>query len=223
MNIAESRGPAFRPDAVGRGQAGPRLLDYRQPRGAPARIWWRRRRGSGSKRRCANWAMCRTSSRGRLAQCPHPLGRRAGADHRQFDFRRHRAGTVRRVGAARLCRDPGAVALRRRARGPHALGAAVAAPRGDHHGGIAGDRRRRAAAAPRRHSDRGDLGSAAAPDRCGCRIRQLRSRRRGGAASRDARPKAVWRSSAATIRARRGAGTDSTTPRWSSAPKRRAA
>ena len=172
------------------------------------RTWWRRRPGPGSKRRCGSLVMCRTSWPARWPAAPHPFGRRAGADDRQFDLRRYRAGPVRRTGAARLCGDPGAVALRRRARGSHAGGAAVAAARSDHHGGLARDRRRRAAVAPRRHSDRRDLGDSGRADRRGRGIQQLRGRLRGGAASGRRKAGKTSPSSAATIRARRGAGTD---------------
>ena len=185
MNSPED--PAFRPDAVGRGQAGPRLLDYRQPRGAIAQSGGAGDAGAGRS------GDARTGLRAEPArrwprEGSHPFDRRAGADDRQFDLRRYRAGSVRRIGAARLRRDPGAVALRRRARRPHALGIAVAAPRGDHHGGLARHRRRGAAIEARGNPRRGDLGPSGVADRRRGGFQQLRSRRHGGAASHGARP-----------------------------------
>ncbi len=84
--------------------------------------------------------------------------------------------------AARILGDPGTIAVRRGARGPHAGGAAVAAAGGDHHGGLASDRGGHPAAAQRAHPDRRDLGSAG-------RRRSTPSR-----ASTITRPARRWRS-----------------------------
>ena len=60
---------------------------------------------------------------------------------------------------------------------------------------------------------------AGCADRCGGGIQQLRGRLRGGAPSDGAGPAETSPSSAATIRARRGAGTVSTTPRCKAGAK----
>ena len=157
---------ANRPDPVRRGGPRRRLRHHGQPRGAAAGNGRAAdpRQGRGGDARAR---LCAEPDRGRARRRAHQIGRSAGADHRQFDLCRHRAGPVRRAGAARLRRDPGAVALRCRARGSRAVGAAVAPAGSHHHGGIARDRGRCAAVAPRRHSDRGDMGAAARADRRG--------------------------------------------------------
>src|SRR6267143_5829035 len=121
---------AFRPNPVRGGEARGRVVNHRQPGGAFAGPCGAGDPGPG-RGRDAGIGLCAEPG-GRLpGKCPYQLGRRAGTEHRQFDLRRYRAGPVRRVGAARLRRDPGAVALRLSTGRSYAFSAAVAAPRGD--------------------------------------------------------------------------------------------
>ena len=139
---------------------------------------------------------------GALAERPHQFGRRAGADDREFDLRRYGAGPVRRTGAARLCRDPRAVALRRRAGGPHAGGAVVAASGSDHHGRIARDAKtaRGCCGAPAFRSSRpGNFRQSRSTRSPDSTIMKPASRSRGISSRRAAR---ISLSSAATTRAR---------------------
>jgi len=165
----------------------------------------------GLKPRCANSAMCQPARR-RTGESPDPFDRRAGADDRQFDLRRYGAGlsdeleplgyavilAQSRYDAAREDHMLSALLSRR----PEAI-IMVARPQ----------RRMGAAAAARRNPRRGNLGSSGGA-----------GRRRAGfnnyeAGVTVARPSGwrkaatVLRSSAATIRAPRGAGMVSTTRR----------
>src|SRR5262245_14642918 len=98
------------PDAVGGSQARRRLLDHRQP-GATDPRPGRAGNPQPDRESDARARLCAEPRGRRVGKRQDQFGRRAGADHRQLDLCRHRAGPVRQARAARLFRDPGAIAL----------------------------------------------------------------------------------------------------------------